>query len=103
MHYSEFHRVAAARRFAQTGKLFAYSACFVRDQMPKATFFEGADWRLTVVVDDERGHYQQTPFVAYGTEQEMRDLADRINRDELKLGTETSIRLVAQSMRGGRQ
>jgi hypothetical protein len=98
-HFNEQICAACESRFA--GKMFAYATSHVRDLLPgmPAGWVEGHDWRLTIVVDGESGHYPLSPFVAHGTETEMQELANRLNRDRLKLPVMTAMHLIAQSMR----
>ncbi len=70
------------------GKLFAY-----------VTHAEHGAYALSIVVDGETGHYPLSPHVAYGRETEVREVAQKLNRDRLRLPSATVVQLLTQSMR----
>ncbi len=73
------------------GRVFAYVA--TQDQ-----HIIGA-WRMSIVVDGESGHYPLINHFAYGSETDLRELADRLNRERLKLPRVTELALIGQSLR----
>ena len=57
-------------------------------------------FRLSIVEEDEPGHFPVTEDVACGTYDEMTSLANRLNHERLKLTHDRAVMVVASSMTG---
>jgi|SRR5215469_6046812 len=82
----------AHRARCGSDRLFCYVATNTEDSVSL--------WQLSLVEEDEPGHFPVSHDVAIGSEAQMRALADRLNRERLKMTPDQSAYIIASSMRG---
>lgn len=57
-------------------------------------------WRLSLVEENEPGHFPLSEDIAIGSEAKMRALAEKLNRERLKMTPSQAVFIVASSMTG---
>jgi len=82
----------AHRNRCGSDRLFCYVATNTDDSVSL--------WQLSFVEEDEPGHFPISHDIAVGSEAQMRAMADRLNRERLKMTPDQSAHVIASSMRG---